>query len=156
MDQAHLRMMAAHAWRALPRANPQTPLALARLVVVDCEISGLAPATDRLLSIGAVVLDAMRIDLATGFEAVLRQGQPSTHANILIHGIGASEQQAGADPRAALIGFLEWSATAPLIAFHAPFDAAFMARAMRQHLGVDPGLLWLDLARSGHHPAALV
>ena len=134
------------AWQALPQSKLDKPAQTARLVVVDCETSGLAPAADRLLSLGAVTLDAMKVDLAAGFEAVLRQQLPSATANIRVHGIGAEQQLGGEDPADALMRFLEWSAKAPLIAYHAPFDAMFIRRAMRQHLGVDPRLHWLDLA----------
>ena len=134
------------AWRALPEPRPDRPLQTVRLVVADCETSGLAPAVDRLLSLGAVTLEAMKVELATGFEAVLRQHLPSANANILIHGIGADQQRSGEDPSEALMRFLEWGEKAPLIAYHAPFDATFVKRAMRQHLGLDPRLRWLDLA----------
>ena len=116
------------------------------MVVADCETSGLVPAVDRLLSVGAVTLEALKVDLAAGFEAVLRQPLPSANANILIHGIGAEQQRSGEDPAQALMRFLEWGGKAPLIAYHAPFDATFVRRAMRQHLGLDPRLRWLDLA----------
>lgn len=134
------------AWRSLPAPSAQTPFESSRCVVMDTETSGLQPATERLLSIGAVHLDRLRIDLGSGFEAVLRQTHPSAPGNIVIHGIGADEQRAGEVPPLALLRFLEFAGHAPLIAFHARFDAAFMQRAMRQHLGIDPGLRWLDLA----------
>ncbi len=134
------------AWRALPEPQPESSLKSARLVVADCETSGLSPSVDRLLSIGAVAIDAMKVDLGAGFESVLRQALASATANILVHGIGGEQQLGGESPPDALMRFLEWNAKAPLFAYHAPFDAGFIARAMRQHLGVDPRLRWLDLA----------
>lgn len=134
------------AWRVLPAPPAQTPFERSRWVVMDTETSGLQPATDRLLSIGAVHLDQLRINLGSGFEAVLRQTQPSAPGNIVIHGIGADQQRAGEEPPLALLRFLEFAGHAPLIAYHARFDSAFMQRALREHLGIDPGLRWLDLA----------
>lgn len=134
------------AWRALPAVPAQTPFGNLRCVVADTETSGLHPASGRLLSIGAIGLTHLRVDLADGFEAVLRQAHPATRENILVHGIGQSEQRAGEEPPLALLRFLEFSGKAPLIAYHAPFDAAFVQRAMRDDLGIDLALCWLDLA----------
>ena len=134
------------AWRALPATPMETPLHQLRCVVADTETSGLNPAGGHLLSIGAVALTGLRVDLADGFDAVLGQTQPSTRDNILVHGIGASEQRAGEAPPLALMRFLEFTGTAPLIGFHTRFDAAFVQRAMRAQLGFDAGLHWLDLA----------
>ena len=134
------------AWRALPSPPPNAPFQTQRWVVADTETSGLDPRAHRLLSIGALGLTRLRVDLADGFDTVLRQTHPSTHANILIHGIGEQAQRDGEDAQLALIRFLEFTGKAPLIAYHAPFDAAFVRRAMRTHLGFAPALPWLDLA----------
>ena len=133
-------------WRSLPAPPAQTPFESSCWVVMDTETSGLQPATDRLLAIGAVHLDRLRINLGGGFETLLRQAQPSAPGNMVIHGIGADAQRAGEAPPLALLRFLEFAGSAPLIAYHARFDAAFMQRAMREHLGIAPGLRWLDLA----------
>ena len=134
------------AWRALPSPPPSTPFQTQRWLVADTETSGLDPRADRLLSIGALGLTGLRVDLADGFDTVLRQTRPNTRENILIHGIGEQEQRSGEDAQGALIRFLEFTGKAPLLAYHAPFDAAFIRRAMRSHLGFAPALQWLDLA----------
>ncbi len=117
------------------------PLRSPRWVVVDCESSGLNPARDRLLSIGAVALREGRVDTAQCFSAVLRQEQASAADNILVHGIGAEAQLGGGDPAAALQAFAAFIADSPPVAFHAAFDRALLERAI-------PGWKrrWLDLA----------
>ena len=133
-------------WRALPSPPANTPFQTQRWLVADTETSGLDPRSDRLLSIGALGLSGLRVDLADGFDTVLRQTRMSTRENILIHRIGEQEQSTGEDPQLALMRFLEFTGKAPLLAYHAPFDAAFIRRAMRTHLGFAPALQWLDLA----------
>ncbi len=118
----------------------------ARYIVVDTETSGLDTARDRLLSIGAVAIDGGRILLADSFEATLRQAQTSARANIIVHGIGEAAQRDGEEPGAALVRWLEYTGKCPLLAYHAPFDEAFIKRALREHLGLRLGLPWLDLA----------
>jgi len=116
-------------------------------VVVDCESSGLDVASDSLISIGAVAVTAGRVDLATGFTAVLRQDAASAAGNILIHGISGSAQAAGQDPAAALRAFAEFAANDTMVAFHAAFDRALLEREMRAVLGRRWRRRWLDVAQ---------
>jgi len=117
----------------------------ARWVVVDCESSGLDPGSDRLLSIGAIAVEAGRIRVDRGFSTVLRQASPSEASNIVIHGISGGEQLGGVDAREALLQFTAFSGEGPLVAFHAAFDRALLSRAAGR-TGVRLRNAWLDLA----------
>jgi DNA polymerase-3 subunit epsilon len=77
---------------------------------------------------------------------VLRQEQASAHENILVHRITGSEQLGGMEPAQALVAFLEFIGHSPLVAYHAPFDAAILKRALAAELGLPARLLWVDLA----------
>ena len=134
------------AWRDLPQPSLETPFTAARYVVLDTETSGLNPARDRLLAIGAVTLEAQRVMVADGFESTLRQSRPSDRTNILLHGIGEAAQREGEDTGAALLRFLEYAGKSPLFAYHAPFDRAMLDRALHASLGIKLRLPWLDLA----------
>ena len=136
----------AAAWRALPPVNDATPLAQARLVVVDVETSGLNPRKDRLLAVGACPVEGLRLQPGAGFETLLRQTETSARDNILIHGIGPQEQAGGVSPEDALMGFLEFARKDILVAFHAPFDQAVLDRAARETLGLRLLNPFLDLA----------
>lgn len=125
----------------------RTPLAQVRWVVLDCETSGLDPARDRLLSVGAVRVALGRIDLSAPFCAVLRQQAPSDEANILVHRIGADAQLAGRDPETVLRALDAYLEGAYPVAFHAAFDAAVLRRAMAKVRGLHAPRRWLDLAR---------
>jgi DNA polymerase-3 subunit epsilon len=120
----------------------RTPLAAVRWVVVDCETSGLDPARDRLLALGAVALRDGRVLPAESFSALLRQEAPSAPENILVHGIGAQAQRAGRPAQEVLAEFGAFLGEGAPVAFHAAFDAQVLARAA-------PGRMprrWLDLA----------
>jgi len=120
----------------------RTPLDAVRWVVVDCESSGLDPARDRLLAIGAVAVRGARIELAESFAALLRQERPSEPGNILVHGIGGEAQLAGRPPAEALGAFRAFVGEGVPAAFHAAFDAELLRRA----LGPAAPRRWLDLA----------
>jgi DNA polymerase-3 subunit epsilon len=133
-------------WRALPAPALGGAPGSARLVVADVESTGLDMQRDRLIAIGAVSVEGARIDLGRSFYRVLRQPESSSCENILVHGIGGTEQCAGEDPVEALLAFLEFAGRAPLVGYHAAFDAAMIGRAMREHLGEKFDLPWIDLA----------
>ena len=137
---------ALQAYRSREAPDPGMPCAAGRIVVVDVETSGLNPYRDRLLSIGAVAVNGGLVRLDQGFETVLRQEEPSDHGNILVHGIGGSEQISGREPAWALLDFLNFSGRDPLVGFNAAFDRIVIDRATRAALGIKPANVWLDLA----------
>jgi DNA polymerase III subunit epsilon len=128
-----------------------TPVDVSRWVVLDVETSGLDPARDRLLAVAAIGLRVdwparrLAIVLADSFEVVLRQEAPSPRDNILLHGIGVQRQKEGVAPAEALRALADFAAGAPLLAFHAAFDQALIARHARSALGVRFPNRWLDI-----------
>lgn len=131
---------------ALPGPEPRTPLDALRWVVIDVETGGLNPRADPLLSIGAVEIRDSQINLGTGFEANLRQASATSHANILVHGLTHSQQLSGMAASDALLGFAEFAAAAPLVAFHAAFDQAALQATAQNELGRELRYRWLDAA----------
>lgn len=142
------------AWGRAARQDPRTPVRQARFVVADVETTGLDISQDRLLAIGAVDVQEGAVRFRSGFERVLRQETASDPENILVHRIVGSDQLAGEDPREVLVSFLEHSASATLVGFHAHFDDAMLRRAFREHLGLLWSADWLDLAMLGPAVAA--
>lgn len=134
------------AWKNLPAVGEKESLAQARFVVVDVETSGLNTRRDRLLSVGACAVEGPRLRTGENYESILRRDQASTRENILIHGIGPQAQAAGRSPEESLMGLLEFIGKHPLVAFHAGFDQAMLARDLRETLGVRAPNAWLDLA----------
>ncbi len=133
-------------WKSLPEFDRRRPAAAGRWVVVDVESSGLDATRAELLAIGALGVRDGEVDLADGFEVVLAQEVPSGNDNIEVHGIGATEQMGGEDPASALAAFLAFIGKDPLVAYHAPFDATLLGRAIRRRLGIGFDRPWLDLA----------
>jgi DNA polymerase-3 subunit epsilon len=119
--------------------------------MLDVETSGLNPKHDRLLAIAAIGIQidwpsqTLQINLGDSFEAVLQQDHASSHANILLHGIGVQEQRAGLAPAQALQAFRQFVDNSPLLAFHCAFDEAVIQRHMIQHHLDKLCNPWLDL-----------
>ncbi len=131
----------AQAAQTARRAITQT-----RFVVVDVETSGLNLRSDRLLSIGAVIVDAGAIRPADSIELVLRQTRESGHDNILLHGIAGGQQRAGLHAAEALRLFSAFAGADPLVAYHADFDRRFLEGTMREALGARARWTWIDVA----------
>ena len=117
-----------------------------RWVVVDVETSGMNVAADELISIGAVGILGGRVVPGDSIEIVVRQDAASSRENILVHGVGAHAQLNGTDPPSAVRAFLDHIGQAPLVAFHAPFDRAFLARVVKLYVNQPFDNPWLDLA----------
>lgn len=122
------------------------PLSTQRWLVVDVESTGLNTRLDRLLAIGAVLVEGSTIHFDRSFEVVIRQATASTADNILIHRIAGGEQLEGVDASSALATFLEYSRKLPCVGFHAQFDEAMLKRAFEEQLGIEFPSPFLDLA----------
>jgi DNA polymerase-3 subunit epsilon len=135
-----------HLWRNAPKADLALSHGRQRYVVVDTETTGVDLRRDRLIAIGAVGVGSGRIVFSDCFQTVLRQDKPSAETNILIHRIGGQTQLAGADPKEAMLEFLEYLGKSPLVAFRAEFDEAMLGHGMRAILGLPFRHPWIDLA----------
>jgi DNA polymerase-3 subunit epsilon len=117
-----------------------------RWVVLDLETTGLNLNKDRVLSIGAVVIEDGAIDFSQQFERTLQCSELKLGPSVLIHGLGPSAIAAGSDPAQALVDFMEFVGDSPVLAFHAPFDQHMLGRALKDHLGYKLQHLFLDVA----------
>lgn len=108
----------------------EQPLDQQRFVVVDLETSGLNTLKDKILSIGAVTIDQSAITLGHQFSCTLRRANHAVSESVLIHQIPPSEVAAGVRPENALLSFMEYVGSSPLLAFHASFDQRMLVREM--------------------------
>lgn len=117
-----------------------------RWVVLDLETTGLNLSKDRVLSIGAVVIEDGAIDFAQQFERTLQCRELKLSPSVLIHGLAPSAIAAGSDPAEALLELMEFIGDSPVLAFHAPFDQHMLGRALKEHLGHKLQHVFLDVA----------
>ena len=108
----------------------ELPLHKQRFVVVDLETSGLTTLKDKILSIGAVTIEDSAIALGHQFSCTLRRQNLTVSESVLIHQIPPSEVAAGIRPEKALLSFMEYVGSSPLLAFHASFDQRMLVREM--------------------------
>ena len=137
-------------------AGPMRDADLADLtfVIFDTETTGLLPARDAVVQIGAVRAIGSRLIPAETFDSFVDPGRPIPEASSRIHGI-TDAMVAGAPPMAeAGRRFLDFAEGAVLVAHNAPFDMAFLGQHARatgarlDHPVLDTVLLGAELLGS--------
>lgn len=136
-DRAHL---------PTPKTAGDQRLSDCRLIVLDLETTGLNPAKDNVIAIGAVAIRHNAIDLSDQFDLILRRPELDISETVLIHGIGPEALTQGHETEDALLHLLEWMNGDPILAYHSAFDQKFLEKALRQTLGYTQPHTWLDVA----------
>lgn len=101
--------------------------------VVDCETTGFYAETNRVIQVGAVIINGAG-KIQSQFETIVRPECPDTyeHAAEHIHGISHEQVLAGMPLRTALQQLLDFGTPHIFVAHNAPFDIGFlMAEAQR-------------------------
>ena len=96
-------------------------------VVVDCETTGVSPATDRILQVAAVVVNSSG-EVLTSFDTIVRPENPSdyVHGAEHIHGISPAHVQNGMPLSLALQNLVDIADGHIFTAHNAPFDLGFI------------------------------
>jgi DNA polymerase III subunit epsilon len=125
-----------------------------RFVVLDSETTGLNPATDRLITIGAVAVIDGDIVLEDSFDALLKV-EENTSA-VTVHGITRDESARGVEEPEALEAFLDYLGDGVIVGHHIGHDIATLDAAYGRHWGMqlrnrslDTMDLTLHLERAG-------
>ncbi|MEP7270091.1 MAG: 3'-5' exonuclease, partial [Acidobacteriota bacterium] len=105
-----------------------------RFVVLDSETTGLDPRTDRLITIGAVAVEAGQIVLADLFEEMIKVAYNS--AAVTVHGITRDEAMGGLDEPEAVAAFLEYLRDGVIVGHHIGHDIEMLNRACERHFGM--------------------
>jgi DNA polymerase III subunit epsilon len=117
-----------HTW------SDDTPVDRVRFVVLDSETTGLNPRVDRLVTIGAVAVQAGDIVLGDSYDALLRVDENTTA--VTVHGITRDETRHGLEEPAALEQFLDYLQDGVIVGHHIGHDiATFDAGYARLHQG---------------------
>lgn len=105
-----------------------------RFVVLDSETTGLNPATDRIITIGAVAVIGGEILLEDSFGALLRL-ERNTEA-VTVHGVTRDESRKGMEEPEALELFLDYLGDGVIVGHHIGHDIATFDAALSRHWGL--------------------
>lgn len=104
-----------------------------RFVVLDSETTGLDPRRDRLITIGAVAVQANEMILADSFEAMLKLAYNG--ASVTVHGITREEAREGLDEPEALKQFLPYLRDGVIVGHHIMHDIETLNAGYERHFG---------------------
>jgi len=136
------------------------PLAEFSFVVCDTELTGLNKKKDELISIGAVKISNLQIDLSSMFHQFIQPEQMAHTAATLVHRI-TPEQLAQAEPAEKILPqFVEYIHGSLLVGHHLALDMHFLNKAAKKLMGgtlSNPGIDTMRMAqgynrvRLGHY-----
>ncbi|GAB4156411.1 MAG: 3'-5' exonuclease [Winogradskyella sp.] len=100
-----------------------------RFVVFDTETTGLDTKTDRILSIGCIAIEDLKIKVSNQLELYLKQEKFNADT-VKIHGLLKEGKLTKVEESEAMKLFLLYIKNAVLIAHHAAFDVAMINTAL--------------------------
>lgn len=109
------------------------PIEQVRFVSLDLETTGLDPANDAIVTIGAVAVQAGEIVLDDSFSALLKVSENTTA--VTVHGVTRDQTQDGLDEQTALEELLEYLKDGVIVGHHIGHDIITINRAMERLFG---------------------
>lgn len=110
-----------------------TPIDRVRFVVLDSETTGLDPRTDRLITIGAVVVQQGEIVIEDSFEAMVKIAH-NTSA-VTVHGVTRDATREGLEEPEALERFLGYLGDGVIVGHHIGHDVSTFDAGFERHWG---------------------
>jgi len=110
---------------------------LDEVVVFDTETTGLSPKNDEILSIGAVKIKGNKILMSEKFELFIKPSREITEKSIKIHQIRNVDLQNGIAPHEAIVQFLHFIGSRPLVGYYLEFDIKMMNTYVKPWLGIN-------------------
>ncbi len=127
------------------------PLATYSFVVFDTELTGLNKRRDQIISIGAVLVRNLQIELSQTFYRLIRPDRIVPNQATLVHRITPEELKRAPPMEMVLPEFLEYCGDALLVGHFVALDVHFLNRACRRNLGglvANPTVDTMRLARA--------
>lgn len=110
---------------------PNTPLQDLRYAVIDTELTSLDARKNRLLSIGAIAMDGMKIRFADQFYRVVNPGIEVPRESVMVHKLRPDDIEQGVAPAIAMTELREFISDRVLVGHFFHIDL----KAMRKELG---------------------
>lgn len=113
------------------------------LIAADLELTGLDPASNRIISIGWTLVDGGRVSMGSNRHLLINADQ-SVGSSAAIHELMDSEVAEGVEQNAGLESLFEAAAGRAWVFHHAGLDVSFLQKACAEWAGVTPPFVVLD------------
>lgn len=117
------------------------------LVSLDCETTGLDPATAEILSIGAVRVRGNRVKTSEHLDVKLEPPDTIDEESIRVHRIRGMDLADGVTPQAAMERVLDFIGNRPLLGYYIAFDVAMLDKYLEPMFGFKLPNATVDLAQ---------
>jgi DNA polymerase-3 subunit epsilon len=123
-----------------------TPLDAVRYVVLDTELTSINSRSNRLLSVGAIVMDGTRIRIGEQFYRELNPGVPLAEASVLVHKLRPHDVADAEPPQQVLADLQKFIAGSVLVGHFVKMDLKILKKELAgmEHELNNPGV---DTAR---------
>ena len=106
------------------------------VVVFDTETTGLNPKKDEILSICAVIVKENKILTSQKFELFVKPTRDINEESIKIHQIRNIDLQNGLESKEAILQFLQFIGSRPLVGYYIEFDTKMVNKYVKALLGI--------------------
>ena len=136
--------------------SPETPLRTQRYVVLDTELTSLDNRTNRILSIGAVVMQGSRILLGEDFYREINPGVPVPGGTVLVHGLRPADVVHAEPPFQVLMDLKTFTEGAVIVGHFVSLDVKALQKELGGHghdlnnPAVDTARVHRWILRNGH------
>ncbi len=130
--------------------DKEAPLEKVCIAVFDTETTGLDLKRDEALSLGAVKIENLKIDLSKSFYALLKPTREYGDS-IKVHGITPDELRMARDRRDVCMEFLEYAKSCVLAGYFLQIDLAMLKRLIKEECKVGLKGYALDLIDMVEH-----
>ncbi len=104
-------------------------------VVIDCEMTGLNPKKNHLLSVACIRVNGKQIDSGQGLNLVCRPPEMPKADTIVIHGLRPSDVEHGMSYDDMLAILLPFIGSRPIVGFCPQIDMAFLNPLAKSYMG---------------------
>lgn len=105
-------------------------------VCFDCETTGINPRKAEILSIGAVIIKNNHILTSQKLELFVRPSKGINEDSIKVHHLRHCNLEHALDPKYAVMQFLRFIGSRPLVGYYLEFDVAMINKYLRPMLGI--------------------
>lgn len=104
-------------------------------VAIDCEMTGLNPKKDHLLSIAAIHINGTHIDSGNGLHLICRPPVMPKKDTIVIHGLRPADVENGVSYQQMLEILLPFIGNRPIVGYCTQLDMGFLNRVTKDYMG---------------------
>jgi len=133
-----------HDFLSVPFPSLDTPIDQLKILAVDFETTGLEAKTDKLLSVGFVLLEQEQIRLNSSYHQIINTEAQLEESNVIIHQITDDQKEQGQPLHTVVEQLLKALAGKVMLVHFARIERQFLQQACLELYGLAPDFPMID------------